>query len=215
MRKIILGMTALVLAGALGARGTTRSAWAHEDGPKRKGAWSLVSDTNVWGDGDDYAGIYVGGRIRKLTFEKIQQLSTDFYVETGDCGGGSPRFEVALDTDDDGEFDGNVFVYLGPAPSFSGCPTGVWTSSGNLVPAADGRWDGSQIVPGTQISSHAALSALFGDATVLDVSLVVDGGWAVAGSRQVIRVAEAVVNGRTLDKAFGAATKLPHGHPKS
>ena len=176
---------------------------------KKNLVWCLVSDTNVSGDGDDYSGIYAGNQLPDLTFAQLQSLSTDFYVKTGDCGGGSPRFEISLDTNGDGVHDGNVFVYLGPPPSFTGCPLQTWVSSGNLVTSTDLRWD-SQQLGGPFYGTHASTALLVGGADVLDVSLVVDSGWALPGKRQEICVDDAKVNGTKLNKGFGGAaqTKL-------
>lgn len=50
-----------------------------------------------------------------------------YLIEEGDCGGGSPRLQVMLDTDGDGLFDGNALGYAGPpGRGFSGCPVGEW-----------------------------------------------------------------------------------------
>lgn len=42
------------------------------------------------------------------------------------CVGGSPRFELAIDTDGDGESDGNVFLDTGVNGSGTGCPIETW-----------------------------------------------------------------------------------------
>jgi hypothetical protein len=174
---------------------------------KKVQVWCLTSDTNVIGDADDFGGIAVKeGKLDGLTLAEVTDLSTDFLVKEGDCAGGSPRFQLSLDTDDDGDHDGNVFVYLGPWPNYTGCPLNVWESSGNLVEDADPRWDTSQI-GGTFYDTYENAVELAGGATVLDVSLVVDSGWALAGQRQVVCVDDAEVNGIKLDDPFGAATR--------
>jgi hypothetical protein len=44
------------------------------------------------------------------------------------CVGGSPRLQLAVDTDGDGVSNGNAFGYFGPSPSFTGCPPQTWLS---------------------------------------------------------------------------------------
>ena len=48
------------------------------------------------------------------TFSSLTTLSTQFQIQTGDCGDGSPRFQVNVGGH-------NVFIYLNPSPSFTGC----------------------------------------------------------------------------------------------
>jgi hypothetical protein len=74
----------------------------------------------------------------KLTFAGIRSLATQLDVTDDGCGCGSPRFQI----DVGGK---SVFVYLGPAPTFTGCSLGTWLSSGNLVGTSDPcRLDTSQ-----------------------------------------------------------------------
>jgi hypothetical protein len=42
------------------------------------------------------------------------------------CAGGSPRIQLAIDSDGDGQSDGNAFGYFGPPPNFTACPTETW-----------------------------------------------------------------------------------------
>jgi hypothetical protein len=42
------------------------------------------------------------------------------------CIGGSPRFQLAIDTDGDGVSNGNAFGYFGASPGFTGCPMETW-----------------------------------------------------------------------------------------
>src|SRR3989338_4819821 len=53
-----------------------------------------------------------------LLFPALTTLSTDFNVTDDSCGAGSPRIQIQIDTDGDTISNGNVFVYLGPSPSF-------------------------------------------------------------------------------------------------
>src|SRR5438093_5024768 len=107
---------------------------------------------------------------RVTTFSSLTRLATKFNVTDDGCGGGSPRFQLNFGNQ-------NVFVYLGPSPTFTGCTLNTLVVSGNLVGNNDAcRWDTSQIVPGTQCSTYTAALALLGTRTVTGIQLVVDSG---------------------------------------
>lgn len=67
-------------------------------------------------------------------------LSVDYYIAAEEvdlplgghlvinrgCGGGPPRYELAVDLDGDGSFDGDAVGYIGPAPTFTGCAQNAW-----------------------------------------------------------------------------------------
>jgi hypothetical protein len=127
-----------------------------------------------------------------LKFSDLASLSTQFNVTDDDCGGGSPRFQVNVDGK-------NVFVYLGPSPSFTGCTSNTWLSSGNLVGTSDAcRVDTSQLSPGTQCTTWAAALALLGTHAVTGIQLTVDGGWFFADKEQTILVRNVTINGNTF-----------------
>lgn len=127
-----------------------------------------------------------------LTFAQITSLSTQFNVTNDDCGGGSPRFQIAVGGK-------NVFVYLGPAPSFTGCTPGTWLSSGNLVGTSDQcRVDTSQLAAGTQCTTWANAVSLAGSQAVTGIRLVVDAGWFFADKEQTVLVRNVTFNGRTF-----------------
>ena len=71
------------------------------------------------------------------------QINLKYYFPVRTCAGGSPRIQVAIDRDGDGDFDGNAFGYVGHAPFGAGCVTGEW----DIVDMTDniGRWDLSQL----------------------------------------------------------------------
>lgn len=74
--------------------------------------------------------------------EDLAALSVDLYLEAGECGTGSPRFVVRVDTDGDGRTDESVLAY--PAEALgAGCPLGTWITL-DLLNDADARW----VVPG-------------------------------------------------------------------
>ncbi|MBI5457957.1 hypothetical protein HY971_04525 [Candidatus Kaiserbacteria bacterium] len=142
---------------------------------------SLVSDgsdnpgntTNDWSEVsfDDMNGV---------TFSDLAVLSADFDVTDDSCGGGSPRFQIAIDDDNDTVSDGNIFVYLGPSPSFSGC-TGGWQNSGNLIGNEDaGRWDYTQL--GGPLGGYSGATASIQNGKILGISIVVDSYWSAAAT---------------------------------
>ena len=177
---------------------------------KRDAVYALVSNTGNATSDDDYSGL-AAHLPKKATFADLTQLSTDYFVRAGGCGGGAPRFSVGLDTDGDGTRNGSLHVYLGDAPSF-GCASavGVWKSTGNLIGNGDLRFDTSQL-GGTFYDSYAHARSAYGSARITSVSLVVDGGWAVGGVQDLL-VDNPVVNDKKFVDAFGAAelTKLQH-----
>jgi hypothetical protein len=117
-----------------------------------------------------------------LTFEDIEALATDYNITDDQCGGGSPRFQLNVDTDGDGEPDGNIFVYIGPSPTFTGCAPG-WQSTGNLIGNNDPcRYDTSQLAVGTQCNTYLGTLALFGGSSIVGIQVVVDAGWNAVAS---------------------------------
>jgi len=69
-----------------------------------------------------------------------------FFAGTKTCGGDSPRFQLGMDTNGDGQFDGNAFGHIGDKPFGGGCPTNMWVYEDmtNTVK----KWDLSQF-PGS------------------------------------------------------------------
>ena len=114
-----------------------------------------------------------------ITFNQLTNLGTDYKITAGDCGGGSPRFQVNIGGH-------NVFVYLGPAPNFTGCTTNTWVTTGNLTTSSDAIFDTSQYPGGAQYSTYAQAETLLGSQTVTGIQLVTDGGWAVTGGDQAV-----------------------------
>lgn len=106
-----------------------------------------------------------------LTVAQLQTLSTDYMFKVGSCGLGSPRFSVSVTN---GTNSGHIFFYLGPAPSYTGCPPNVWTPSGNLANPAN-LVDTSQLPGGTFYQAYAAAQLAYGTYSITGISLVVDG----------------------------------------
>jgi len=74
------------------------------------------------------------GRVSRTVNVKIDELDNmlEFkaWYEAGPplktCIGGSPRFQLAIDRDGDGDSDGNVFLDTGINGSGTGCPPETW-----------------------------------------------------------------------------------------
>ena len=114
-----------------------------------------------------------GVKIRTLT-DQIN-LKYFFPSATRTCAGGSPRIQLAIDRDGDGNFDGNAFGYVGHAPFGAGCVSGAW----DIVDMTDaiGRWDLSQFGGGMTMPWDAAvlfMETVFPNHQVLRGSLVDD-----------------------------------------
>ena len=198
MKKPLLAAVAAIAAltfataPALAADGTTTSGGA----TVTDGGATLVANTGNASATDDFSAVSIPVPAG-LTFGQITQLAAEFNVTDDDCGAGSPRFAIKVG-------DKNVFVYLGPAPTFTGCAQNTWISTGNLVGTADAcRVDTSQIAPGTQCSTWAAAVALVGSQAVQSVSVVVDASWtgsaspAFADKEQTVLVRNVKLNDKT------------------
>jgi hypothetical protein len=123
-----------------------------------------------------YAGVHLGPA---PALSAVNDLGSDFNMIAGDCGGGSPRFEIAPSTGK------NIFVYFGPAPSFTGCGTG-WQSTGNLLASPDARVDTSRVPGGTQYDAWAHAVTLAGNTPVLAIDPAVDACWSQPGKVQTM-----------------------------
>src|ERR1700683_171039 len=101
----------------------------------------------------------------------ITLLHTFYNMGATACRGGAPRFVIFLD---DG-MDDFLVGYFGLPPSFGNCPVG-WQNTGNFVRTSDttARWT---INNGNTYMSYADASAAFQSAPVMEIDLIVDGGW--------------------------------------
>lgn len=124
------------------------------------------------------------------TFADLTKLSTDFNVTDDDCAGGSPRFQVRVDT---GAGLKNIFVYLGPAPNYTGCTPNTWVNSGDLLETGK-TVDTSQLTGGTFYHDYDSAVAAFGTLPVTSLSVVADGSWASADGEQTILVDNVMIN---------------------
>jgi hypothetical protein len=139
----------------------------------------------------NYGGIDFGVPNGVTDLASLNNLGTDYMFTQGSCGGGAPRFSVMVTTPSG---SANMFVYLGPAPSYTGCPDNVWQSTGNLVTPTS-LVDASQL-GGSFYESYAAVQAAYGSYPVTDVSLVTDAYW-FAGT-QTVQADNVQINNSTV-----------------
>lgn len=189
-RLVIFGLALVALAlpaQAFGADGVTLSGTATAQGDSVR----LVSDFSDAGAANDFGAI--GFPVPSgATLSNLTTLSAEFNVTDDNCGGGSPRFQLTIGGK-------NVFVYLGPAPSFNTCAANTWIATGNLVGTADQcRVDTSQLIAGTQCTTWAAAVAALGSQPITAISLVVDGGWSQTDKEQTVLVRTVRLNDKTF-----------------
>lgn len=175
-----------VAAPSFAATGVTLFGTATQEAADVK----LTSDFSDAATNNDFGGVTIAVPAG-TTFSSLQTLSAQYQIQTGDCGGGSPRFQINIGGH-------NVFVYLGPTPNFTGCTVGSWVDSGNLAASSDVRVDTSQYAGGKQYSTWAEAVALLGSQTVTGIDFVVDGGWKQANKVQTVLVRSITVNGKTF-----------------
>ncbi len=99
-----------------------------------------------------------------------------YHVAPKTCTLGSPRIQLAIDSDSDGDFDYNAFGYVGNAPFGAGCLSNVWDF--NDMTDNVGRWDLSQGGGGQTLTWDAMelfLAATNPNYQILRGTLVEDG----------------------------------------
>jgi hypothetical protein len=200
MRKLFI-VAAFVAALATSAPALAADVTLFGTAQAEPGDVKLVSEFSDVSTANDAGGVSFANT-GVTTFSSITTLGTDFNVTDDDCGGGSPRFQIQVGGK-------NVFVYLGPAPSFTGCSQNTWLSSGNLVGTSDAcRVDTSQLAGGTQCTTWAAAVTLVGAQQVTGIQLVADGGWKQADKEQSVLVRNVRINGAS----FITPAAPPSGH---
>jgi len=194
MRRFIVIAAVAAFAAVLTPAAFAATATPFGGATVNDGILTLVSNTGDAGATNDASGATFSGTGVTL-FSSITMLSSEFNVTDDDCKAGSPRFQVRVQTPSG---EKNVFVYLGPAPSFTGCAANAWLTSGNLIGSSEGRFDTSQILAGTQVSTYAQALALVGSYPVTGISLVVDSGWAFPDTEQTVLVRNVRINASTF-----------------
>lgn len=77
-------------------------------------------------------------------------LSVSYYFPSPrSCGGGSPRIQLAIDTDGNGVSNGNAFGYIGDPPNFTACDQNTWRHEDLTISVMENgalslRWDLTQ-----------------------------------------------------------------------
>jgi hypothetical protein len=113
-----------------------------------------------------------------LKVSQLTNLSTDYKFVVGSCWNGSPRFTANITN---GTSSNSILFYIGPPPSYTGCPSGdPYTNSGNLATPASLVDVGPR---GGPFQHFSDVKAVFGNYTVTGVHLDVDGG--TAGNQTV------------------------------
>jgi hypothetical protein len=123
--------------------------------------------------GTGYGGIDFTVPTGINTLSDLNNLATDYKFTAGSCGGGSPRFQVSVTNGTD---EGNIFVYLGPPPNYTGCPMNTWENSANLVTPAS-LVDTAQLDGGSPYDPYSSALTKYGTYTVTGIQLVTDAGW--------------------------------------
>ena len=121
-----------------------------------------------------------------MTVSQLNDLSTDYNFTAGSCGGGSPRFQINV-------AGGNIFVYIGPPPNYTGCTMNSWLNTGDLLTPAS-LVDTSQLSGGSFYDTWATAQARYGTLAITGIQLVADGAWAVAGGVQTVLVDNVMIN---------------------
>lgn len=132
------------------------------------------------------------------TLADITNLSAVYDFTTGDCHGGSLRWQIDTAL-------GNLHVYYGEEPNTTDCTT-LNQSGVNMVSLNDLRFDTSQFAGGTFYDTWAHALAAYGTASVSWVALMLDGGW---GGDQIVDLTSATVNGNTFTVPTGSSPVAP------
>lgn len=135
-----------------------------------------------------------------MTIADITSLSAVYAFTTGNCYGGSLRWEI------DTASGKNLFVYYGTTPNFTDCNGTANQSAVNLLALTDSRVDTSQFVGGTFYDTWAHALTFLGSQSVDSVALVLDGGW---GGDQVVSLTSATVNTNTFIVPTGSSAVAP------
>jgi hypothetical protein len=186
MKKTLIALGLVLAMAAFSTTALAASSTLFGGAVNQNDSVTLVSNTSDSDPNNDFSGIDFDVA-PGTTFGSLTALSTDFNVTDDDCIGGSPRFQVNIDGK-------NLFIYLGPTPSFSGCAMNTWTSSGNLIGSTDLRFDLTQY-GGPFYGTYADTLALLGSEEVTGIQLVIDSGWAFSDGEQTVLIDNVNING--------------------
>jgi hypothetical protein len=153
------------------------------------GGVQLTSDFSDTATTNDAGAVTVP--VTGMTLAQLTELSAQYTITHGSCGGGSPRFQIQIGGK-------NMFVYIGPSPTFTGCGSGS-TNTGNVVGTSDQcRVDISQLVTGKQCSTWAEAVSLLGTQAIQSIAFAVDGGWSQADKIQTVLLQTLSINGKNV-----------------
>lgn len=179
MRRFFL-FVSLVAFSALAVAGTSLAAQAGTSGFTLVQDATLVhpgSHSSTAAEASSTGSPFTWGGVgfpvpAAFTLNQLNNLATDYKFALGSCWGGSPRFEAWV-TNVTGTH--KIFFYLGPGPSYVGCPSGAWVNSGNVA-SPTSPVDATQL-GGGWAEPYSAVQASYGNDPVTGVYLDVDGGW--------------------------------------
>jgi len=188
-RVIMIGLTAAAFAAASIGTGYSLFGGASYFLPGNASlrAVQLVADISNTSTTDNYSGVDFAVPAG-MKFSDLQTLSTDYDFTSGSCAGGSPRFQVNVQ-DPNTNTVKNIFVYIGPPPSYTGCPANVWANTGNLVAPAN-LIDTSQLTGGTFYDLVATAQGKYGTYQVVGIQVVAD----TFGAAQTVLVDNVAIN---------------------
>ncbi len=170
-------------------------------GPPSSGSAGLVTvgsakvaqlTSHHYGDGLVSVGFPNGS-----TFGQLTNLSTDYNMTVGACGGGAPRYQIDLQPPGDSNpADGvSLYVYFGTAP-YGGCPSGGPQTEANIIGGTAPQWF---IFGGgfnsNLIYTYSQIDAMVGSYSLLDAQIADDGGWSQTGDTQTVQVMNWNVDG--------------------
>jgi hypothetical protein len=204
MTAIIAAGAALLAAGVIAAAATNYSLFGDAQlvspGYNSATAAQVRSDATI---APNYGGVdftVPGG----LTLADLDTLSTYYQFTAGTCGGGAPRFQINVVDPNDNQTK-NIFVYIGTAPNYTGCPQGVWANTGNLA-APTNLVDATQLGGGFYMT-YADAQTAYGSYEITGVQFVTDAYW-FAGT-QTVQVDNVVINSQTF--TFESADSCKNG----
>lgn len=171
-----IGFTSLAaLTALLLVAGTAHAQSYHLFGDAEHVSPGNASPRAVEADGTTVGSGIVYDIPAGTTFAELDALSTDYKFVQGTCMAGSPRFQVRVTDPGTGD-TGNIFVYIGPPPSYTLCAAGVYVNTGDLLEGVN-PIDTSQLDGGAFYDPYTAALLKYGDYVVTRVSLVVDPGY--------------------------------------
>lgn len=180
------------------------------------------------GEHDDDFAFLTFAPSESLTFNQITNLTANYEFTTGNCQGGSLRWQVTFDIGNDDNTvpeegepdptanDRSLFIYYGDYPNFTNCTSEANDQSGtNMIGLSDLRYDTSQL-GGTFYDTYAnAQNLVDGDSetaalNVVSLTLALDSGWMQSAPDvyldQIVDLASAQVNGNQFVPVTGVPT---------